>query len=225
MKLSTQAWNKSASIYNGIINHPFNQELMRGTLSRDRFAYYIEQDSIYLQDFSRCHSIISSKIDHQFMAQFIKYAEYTLIAEQDVVHHFFNKLFAFKATGFITSATLSYTSYMLRTCLNEQVEVGFAALLPCFWIYREVGLFILKNTNIDNQYYRWIETYSSEDFSKVVDQAIEIFDIMSSNVKPHIQEKMLDAFYKSACLEWHFWNDAYNKNKFDEIEIFNSAIA
>lgn len=27
--------------------------------------------------------------------------------------------------------------------------------------------------------------------------------------------KMLDAFYNSVCLEWHFWNDAYNKTVFD----------
>jgi len=27
--------------------------------------------------------------------------------------------------------------------------------------------------------------------------------------------KMLDAFYKSAALEWHFWNDSYNQVVFD----------
>ena len=219
MKLSTKAWEKSSHIYNAIINHPFNQELMQGTLARDKFAYYVEQDILYLQDFSRCNSIIASKISLKYMLNFLKYAEYTLIAEQEVVHQFFQKEFNFKETGLITPATLSYTSYMLRACLNESVEVALAALLPCFWVYREVGLFIAKHTEKDNPYFRWIETYSSEGFCATVDEAIDIFDAMAANTTEVIREKMLDAFYKSTCLEWHFWNDSYQKRVFDDLVI------
>ena len=216
MKLSTKAWEKSANIYNAIINHPFNQELMQGTLDKDKFAYYVEQDVLYLQDFSRCHAIIASKVPLEYMRSFLKYAEYTLIAEQEVVHQFFKKEFSFIETGLITPATLSYTSYMLRTCLNESVEVGLAALLPCFWVYREVGLFIAKHANKSNPYSRWIETYSSEGFCSTVDKAIIIFDAMAANTTEAVREKMLDAFYKSACLEWHFWNDSYAMRAYDK---------
>lgn len=217
MKLSTKAWQKTSNIYNAIINHPFNQELMNGTLDKSKFAYYIEQDVLYLRDFSRCHAIIASKIPLEYMNNFLKYAEYVLIAEQEVVHQFFKKEFNFSETGLITPATLSYTSYMLRSCLNEPVEVGLASLLPCFWIYREVGLFIAENTDKNNPYYRWIETYSSEGFSAAVNDAIEIFDAMAENTTEAIREKMLDAFYKTTCLEWHFWNDSYKKHVFDDI--------
>ena len=218
MKLSTKAWEKSSNVYNAIINHPFNQELMHGTLARDKFAYYVEQDVLYLQDFSRCHAIIASKIPLEYMRSFLKYAEYTLIAEQEVVHQFFQKEFNFTETGLITPATLSYTSYMLRACLNEPVEVAFAALLPCFWVYREVGLFITKHTKNNNPYYRWIETYSSEGFCSTVDEAIDIFDALAANTTEAMRERMLDAFYKSACLEWHFWNDSYQRKIFDKLD-------
>ena len=53
MNLSQKAWNQTSHIYNSIIRHPFNQELMHGTLSREKFGYYIEQDSIYLKDFAK----------------------------------------------------------------------------------------------------------------------------------------------------------------------------
>lgn len=217
MKLSTKAWERSANIYNAIIKHPFNQELMQGTLAKDKFAYYIEQDVIYLQDFSRCHAIIASKIPLEHMHSFLKYAEYTLIAEQEVVHQFFTKEFNFTETGLITPATLSYTSYMLKTCLNESVEIALAALLPCFWVYREVGLFIAAIAEKNNPYFRWIETYSSEAFCNSVDEAIIIFDAMAANTTEAVREKMLDAFYKSTCLEWHFWNDSYRKRVFDDL--------
>ena len=219
MKLSEIAWKKSLVIYNAIIDHPFNKELMYGTLDKKKFAYYIEQDILYLQDFSRCHAIIASKISLEYMRSFLKYAEYTLIAEQEVVHQFFNKIFNFNETGLITQATLGYTSYMLKTCLNESVEVAMAALLPCFWIYREVGLFIAKHAKQDNPYYRWIETYSGEGFCNAVDEAIIIFDDLAINTTDDVRKKMLDAFYKSAVWEWHFWNDSYNKQVFDEVSV------
>ena len=219
MKLSTKAWNNSASIYEAIINHPFNQELMKGSLNQDKFACYIEQDVLYLQDFARCHAIMASKASLDHVRKFLKYSDYTFVAEQEIVHQFFKKAFDFKESGLITSATISYTSYMLRSCLNDSVEVGMAALLPCFWIYREVGNYIAKYADKSNPYYRWIETYTSEDFTNTVDEAIDIFNILAENTTENIRQKMIDAFYKSACLEWHFWNDAYKMKSFDDVSI------
>jgi thiaminase/transcriptional activator TenA len=218
MKLSTRAWNKSSSIYQAIINHPFNQELMQGILAKDKFACYIEQDILYLQDFARCHAIMASKVSLEYVRAFLKYSDYTFAAEQEVVHQFFKKAFGFKETGLVTSATLSYTSYMLRSCLNDSLEVGMATLLPCFWIYREVGNYIEKHADKSNPYYRWIETYASEGFSNTVDEAIGIFDMLADNTTENMRQRMLDAFYKSACLEWHFWNDAYKIQSFDDVK-------
>jgi hypothetical protein len=72
-------------------------------------------------------------------------------------------------------------------------------------------------TASNNPYRRWIETYASEDFGKSVEEAINIFDDLALNASPHIKQKMLDAFYKSVCLEWHFWNDAYEMRAFDSM--------
>ncbi len=217
MKLFKKASEISANIYQAIVAHPFNQELMSGVLSRDKFAYYIEQDSLYLQDFSRCHALIAAKIPLQYARIFLKYADYAFIAEQEVVHHFFRETFNFKETGLITPATLSYTSYLLKVCALEPVEIAVAAILPCFAVYREVGLLIAKNSDANNPYARWIETYSGEDFGVAVNQAIAIFDELAEAANEATRQKMLDAYYKSTCLEWHFWNDAYNLKRFDNL--------
>lgn len=211
MKLSLKAWERSLPIYEAIIKHPFNQELMLGTLKLDKFSFYIEQDGLYLQDFSRCLAIIASKIALPKVRTFLHYADYALIEEQSVVHEFFEEKFDFKETGIISPATTSYTSYLLRTCALESVEVAVSAILPCFWIYREVGLFIQKHSGSNNPFARWIETYSSKDFVASVDEVIGIFDDLAVDAGDAIRQKMLDVFYNSTCLEWHFWNDAYNK--------------
>ncbi|WP_083604143.1 hypothetical protein [Pajaroellobacter abortibovis] len=43
-------------------DHPFNVELAASTLALNKFAYYAEQDALYLQDFSGYHAIIVSRV-------------------------------------------------------------------------------------------------------------------------------------------------------------------
>ena len=217
--LSKQAWEKSLPIIKAIKKHPFNQELSNGSLIKNKFAYYIEQDAIYLKDFARCHAIIASRIPIKYFHTFIKFAKDSLIAEQEIVHSYFRKTFNLKKTGLLSPATLSYTSYLLQICSNEAVEISIAAILPCFWIYREVGLSIANNTSPSNPYNRWIETYSDKEFNQSVEQAIKIFNELGNNTTRETQLKMIDAFYKSTVLEWHFWNDAYNKTIFDDVNL------
>jgi thiaminase (transcriptional activator TenA) len=218
MKLSEQAWSRSSNVIAKIKQHPFNKELAQGTLALDKFAYYIEQDTVYLRDFARCHAIIAAKIPLEYVRCFLHYADYAFFAEQEVVHHFFRKIFRCQETGLLTPATLSYTSYLLRTCSMEQAEIGVAAILPCFWVYREVGCDIAKKAAPNNQFARWIETYTGKDFGAVVEEAIAIFDAIATKTTDGVCQKMVDAFYNSTCLEWHFWNDAYNKTVFDDFD-------
>lgn len=219
MKLSEQAWVKSAKIIEAIQTHAFNKELATGELGLDKFSYYIEQDSIYLQDFIKAQAMIAAKIQQEYVSCFLKYANETCVAEQEIVHHFFEKIYNLKKTGKRTPALLSYTSYLLRTGAIEPVEVAVAAVLPCFWVYQIIGLSIVKNTDEKNPYFKWIETYSSDEFAKVVQEIITIFDSLALQASEDIKAKMLQAFYTSVCLEWHFWNDAYNKIAFDEIMV------
>lgn len=218
MIFSERAWEDCTPIYHAILEHPFNQELMKGELSRDRFAYYIEQDSLYLDDFARCHALIAGRIGSEYGLNFLKYANLAYVAEQEVVHEFFTKTYGFEKSGRISPATLGYTSYLLRLSSLECVEVGVAGILPCFWVYRDVGLFIAQRADLStNPYARWIETYSSEDFDTVVEEAIDICNVLASRTTDSVRQGMLQAFYRSTCLEWHFWHDAYTLRTLDDL--------
>ncbi|QRN03607.1 thiaminase II [Legionella sp. MW5194] len=215
MKLSEKAWQMATPVIHNILTHPFNQALANGSLASSTFAYYLEQDSLYLKDFARCHALIAAKSPLAYVRQFLGFAESVFVAEQEVVHCYFKKEFAFNDTGLVTPATLSYTSYLLQTCSLLPVEVAVAAVLPCFWVYRETGCSIARDACGDNPFSRWIETYSSEEFSQAVDQAIAIFDALAAQAPETLKTAMLRAFYTSTCLEWHFWNDAYHHRVFD----------
>ena len=62
MTFSELAWDKNTELYQKILQHPFNQELAVGALSSDKFAYYIEQDSLYLKEFAKCLVTCASRL-------------------------------------------------------------------------------------------------------------------------------------------------------------------
>ena len=218
-KLSEKALSQCGDVIDAIKKHPFNTELANGSLNRETFAYYIEQDAIYLRDFAKSLALIAGKVPVEFMKDFISFSEVALIAEQEVVHKFFKNTFNLKETGKLTPATLSYTSYLLQVAHMAPVEVAIASILPCFWVYNLVGQSISQNADTaQNPYKQWIETYAGEEFSKIVQRAIDIFDEVARSASENVRTQMLEAFYKSTVLEWHFWNDAYNNTVFDLCE-------
>ena len=58
---SDSVWTEAAALRQAIKDLPFNRELAAGTLHREKFQFYIVQDSIYLESYSRTLSLASAK--------------------------------------------------------------------------------------------------------------------------------------------------------------------
>ncbi len=216
MSFSQKSWQHIEKIFQNIIHHPFNQELTQGILAKKTFYYYIEQDTHYLKEFSKALAILSAKSEISTQQKnLLQFAQEALIAEETIVHQYFRSQPDFISTHQTTQATLTYTNYLLRTCLMDPIAIGIAAVLPCFWIYAQVGKNILKNANMPNPFEKWIVTYAGEKFHQSVQTMIDLYDAYAAQETKQTQEKMLQAFYISSVLEWHFWHDAYQGHSFD----------
>src|SRR3989338_866019 len=201
-RLSNSVWAFSKEVVDAIKQHPFNQELVQGTLSPDKFAFYIEQDSIYLGQYARCLAMIASKAPNRYIEPFLRFSHQALIAEQELVHFHFKKVLDIKETNKLSPATLSYTSYLLCVSANDPIEVAIAAVLPCFWIYYDIGVTFKDVVTPQNPYKKWMDAYTAKEFHESVHEMITIFDEIASQASPKYLEKMKDAFYKGAVLEW-----------------------
>ncbi|MDW8437405.1 MAG: thiaminase II [Chloroherpetonaceae bacterium] len=214
MRFATTLWNDIAPIYEAILAHPFNQELTSGTLSKERFEFYIKQDALYLMDFAKALSIVAAKSEGASrIVDFVKFAEGAIVAERGL-HEFYLEFYGTTLDVSYAPACFAYTNYMLATAALRSYEEGVAALLPCFWIYREVGNHVFARASAlaeydKNPYRKWIEQYSSPEFSAVVDKMIAITDEVASDATEKTRAKMRDAFVVSSRLEWLFWDGAY----------------
>ena|SRR3990167_7630010 len=211
LPLSQHAWRESAQIIQAIKTHPFNQKLKEGTLERDKFAYYIEQDVHYLKIYSQVNAIIAARIAPKYANTFLKSAHYSANEEQTIVHEFFNYKLNLAKTGLIAPATLRYNQHLLTIARQEPVAVAVAAILPCQWIYFDLGTSLARHTKPGNPYAPWFNTYSSNASKAAVEQLIRIFDELASTQTDEIKQRMIKVFKESSQLELDFWDDAYQK--------------
>lgn len=216
MKFSESLWRSNAPIYQQMICHPFNTELAEGTLDSRRFIFYMEQDAHYLISFSRTLALIAGRaVSSQTIRQFLNFSLSALVAERELHSSFLPPDYNSNKTN-PSPACMAYAHYLIATAATASLEEAIAAVLPCFWIYREVGRHIAVQCSTSNPYMRWIETYSSQEFSDGTDQAISLLDDCASQCSIEGLERMKRAFEYSTLLEWHFWDDVYKMITFKD---------
>lgn len=209
MNFTQALWHDTASIYEAILELPFNTELTQGTLAEERFAFYVKQDSLYLADFSRALAVTGTRASVPAdLQQFLAFASEAVAVEQALHDSFLQRFDTHVDTG-KAPACFAYTNFLLSTAAHETYAVSSAALLPCFWIYREVGLHIHERAVQPNRYQDWIDTYAGEEFSETVDRAIELTERAAEAAGDDERERMRRVFIESAKLEWMFWDSAY----------------
>jgi len=209
MKFSEHLWQATFPIYQQILRHPFHAELAEGTLDEKRFIFYMEQDSYYLISFSRALAFIAGRaVSSKTIHQFLSFSLEALVAERKLHASFLPSNYN---CDWIepSPSCMAYTQYLIAKATIAPLEEAIAAVLPCFWIYREVGRNIAAHCIHANPYMKWIETYASQEFSDDTDQAIFLLDELAIHSSVEILERMKKAFEYSLLFEWHFWNDAY----------------
>src|SRR2546423_1273144 len=210
---SRAAWERNVAIYDTIRTMPFNAELAAGTLSTARFKHYITQDAHYLIGFGRALTLAAAKAPNpDRVVQFAKSAEGAIVVERALHGSFFTQ-YGITPEIFVRTplspACHHYVSYLLATAYAEPYEVLLGALLPCFWIYAEVGRDIHARATPKNPYQAWIGTYAGEEFHAAVRAVIDATDEAAAGASEALRERMHIAFTRATQLEWIFWDAAY----------------
>ena len=214
-QFSEAAWQRTARLRQAIDELPFNTELAAGTLSRERFQGYIVQDALYLAQYSRILAIAGARgPDAETLRAFGSCALEAVAVEQ-ALHERYLTEFGVDPARLVDAEPspdcLGYTSFLLATAYHEPWEVLVAALLPCFWIYWDVGSRVARHAAADNPYRAWIDTYADEGFGEAVRTVIGITDRAAEATTAAIRARMMTAFVRSTQYEWLFWDGAYQQ--------------
>ena len=212
---SADAWSRNVALYDATLALPFNAELAEGRLGLEAFRHYIVQDAKYLIAFGQALAVAAAKADDpDHIVQFAGAAREAVVVERALHEDYFGRFgldAAAVAAEPMSPACHHYTGFLLATAFREPLPVIAAAMLPCFWVYREVGHHIHASAAADNPYRAWIDTYAGDDFAAAVDAMIATTDALARAASPSIAGAMRGAFTRAMQLEWMFWDAAYRR--------------
>jgi thiaminase/transcriptional activator TenA len=210
MTFTRELWNAIAPIYDAILRHPFVSGLTDGSLSRERFRFYAIQDALYLRDFARALSIAAARAPRdEWIIMFNEHAANALRVERALHESFFAEWGLTPDDVLATPpapTNVAYTSYLLAVAYGAPFHEAVAALLPCYWIYWEVGKALETKGSPDTLYARWIGTYASGEFGSVVQAVLAATDAAASGLGAPARAAMRRHFITTSRYEWMFWD-------------------
>ena len=208
MLWSQAAWRAVEPVFKRITVHPFLTGLMDGSLPREQFLFYLGQDALYLDDFGKVLAGIAVKTPHREQVEaFLAFAGDTISVERALHQSYLGQIDP-RVTP--SPACLLYTSFMHRQLAVAPLEVAVATVLPCFWVYKEVGDFILAGEKkAGNPYQSWIDTYGGEEYGRAVTEAIAMADDLAARTTPETRSAMTAAFDLCTRMEWMFWDSGW----------------
>jgi thiaminase/transcriptional activator TenA len=210
MSFTRELWSAMAPIYEAILRHPFLTGLTDGTLPRAAFRFYAVQDALYLREFARALSLAAARApEDDWIVMFNQHAAGALQVER-ALHESFFKEFGL-APGEVAATPLAptnvaYTSYLLAVAYGSPYHEALAALLPCYWIYWEVGKRLEHAGSPDPIFARWIGTYASGEFGDVVRAVLAATDAIAARLAPPERASMLRHVLTTSRYEWMFWD-------------------
>ena len=212
---TAELWRDIDSIYTAILAHPFVAGLADGSLPHESFEFYVIQDALFLRKYAQALAAVASKApDAAATEMFARHAGGIVSAEMALHRSLFTELGidATSAAGMSEApTTLAYTSYLLATTCHGSYAEGVGTVLPCYWIYWEVGKHLLRRGSPNPRYQQWIDTYAAEEFGDEARDVIEVANQLGTDLSASERARVRQHFRATSRYEWMFWEMGYRQ--------------
>lgn len=214
---SAELWDSTADIYAAILAHPFVRGLTDGSLPQDAFTFYVVQDALYLREYACALAAVASQAtDTAGTEMFARHAAGIIDVEMTLHESLLGDLDIDPAVADAAEqapTTLAYTSYLLAATRGGSYAEGVGAVLPCYWIYWEVGKHLLSQGSPNPRYQKWIDTYGAEEFGTEVLEVIAVADRLGPELGSAERARMRQHFRTTSRYEWMFWDMGYRQEQ------------
>jgi thiaminase/transcriptional activator TenA len=212
-----ELWSEIRPLYANTLEHRFLKGLADGSLPRSRFQFYLVQDAHYLRTFAKTLSVLAAKSPREDWSITLNtHAISALQAERELHEGLLGSygISAERAANTpIAPTTYAYMNHLLAVAYEKPFREGLAAVLPCYWIYWEVGKELQKAGSPAADYQRWIDQYASQEFGHAVEQVLAMMNAEAENLDARTREVLKELFQTSARYEWMFWDMAWREEK------------
>ncbi len=216
-QFTNEVWEQNQDITTAILEHPFLKKMQEGTLPRRVFAFYLIQDAFYLGQFARALKVTAAKAPNEDWKKLLLRDASESIEEERRLHE---RVLEDSGVSQDRQSEMgpapeafAYTSFLIATAHSRPFAESIAALLPCYWIYWEVGKELVDKGSPEPNYQKWIDTYASESYGETVKTFMAIANQVAEEADPETLEKMKEHFRRACRYEWMFWDSAYAERR------------
>ena len=214
-RFTSELWEGIGDIYRAILVHPFLTGLTDGSLPHGTFAFYVVQDALYLRQYAQTLAAVASRAtDAAGTEMFARHAADAVAVERALHESLLTDLGIDPASAGAAEpapTNLAHTSYLLAAIYGGSYADGIGAVLPCYWIYWEVGKELQRRGSPDPRYQRWIDTYGGAEFGAAVRAVLAVADELGPVLAPRERQRVHQHFRVTSRYEWMFWDMGYRK--------------
>ncbi|MCI5678791.1 MAG: thiaminase II [Bacteroidales bacterium] len=215
MKLTDRLYEAAKDIWMGYLKQPFVEELGNGTLSEERFRFYMVQDYRYLLQYAKVFAMgVVKTEDEGLMTRFSYMVHDTLDGEMNIHKAYMSRLGITEEEVATTKSTLanqSYTSYMLDEAYKGGPLEILVAVLSCAWSYQMIGEHhkTIPGALEHPLFGEWVQGYSSKEYCDTTQEIIDLVNALGKDVTPEREEHLKEIFVNCSRYEAYFWDMAY----------------
>ena len=200
-------WVAGGETWHQILDLPFVRALGEGTLDEDLFAFYLDQDALYLRDYSRALATLSARADTAAAQVHWAAGAHEAIAAESQLHEGWLANRA-RLSG-ASPITMGYTNFLRASAAGDDYVVGAAAILPCYWLYEEVGAVLSSQNHADHPYAEWLSMYGGEDFAADVARSLAEVERAFEAASPAQRVRAARAYLSACVYEREFFDQAH----------------
>lgn len=216
---SRRLYDTTKSLWDSQLTHPFVAALGAGTLPRRNFEFYIRQDARFLEQLTKVFAYGVIKSDRpEIMEQMGTLLLNTIRVEREL-HQNFAREFGLSLQEMentpLAPTNYAYTRHLLSVGATGTLAEIITAVLPCAWIYAEVGRHFTRLGELsDNHPYKaWLATYASPDFEQVGAWLRTTLNSLTENCTPAEYAKLEHIFVTGSRYEYMFWEMGWQLEK------------
>ena len=203
---SEVAFAEVADIMHSIEHYEFIQQMLDGTLQQEHFMRYLQQDKLYLKEYSRDLYAVADMMTDRAEGDFFRAMAKEGMESENAMQAMLSERFGIVGEAMPVATTLRYTRFLRHYTDTLDLPVVLAAVLPCYWVYNEVGKYLVAQTiNPNNPYKEWIQTYGSEEMDNATRYVVTLIDRVAQGCTPEKQALMRRIFAEGCALELEFF--------------------
>jgi hydroxymethylpyrimidine/phosphomethylpyrimidine kinase len=200
-------WAAGAPLAAEIGRSDFVRALVDGSLPAAQFSFYLAQDAHYLRRYSRALSALAEATADPVGQDFWAASAQNCLEVEMELHRGWLAARPEATEIPVGPVTSAYTDFLLARALGSPTAVAAAAVLPCFWLYAQVGA-DLPEVAEDHPYAAWLLTYRDPGFVEGVRGALREVEREMAAASPEVRADAARDYLLACRHELEFFEQA-----------------